>query len=165
LTERIRVELTSEAEEGRFNKTRYPRWRDWIAFMGLGLDLPTIAGQAFYPYVTTRLERELRALRERFGTGQEIGADPFLDAVGQQMPYLDGGHLFRTAATRIRWSPPARELSIVFSTALRELDDDGVLELKMYGDAANAFTLHPDPTQRKQSFVAVVLNPVEGGHG
>jgi hypothetical protein len=165
LTERIRVDLTPEGEEGRFNKTRYPRWRDWIGFMGLGLDLPIPRGQSFYPSVTTRLDREMAVLRERFGTDAEISAENFLTALTERMPYLDGGELFQTATKRIRWSPPARQLSIVLSTALRDLDDDGVLELKMYGDAPNAFTLHPDPTQRKRAFIAVRLMPTEDSRG
>lgn len=165
LTDRIRVDLTSETEQGRFNKTRYPRWRDWIAFMGLGLDLPIPSGQSFYPSATIRLEREMATLRDRFGTGAEITAEAFLNALVRRMPYLDGGDLFRTAATRIRWPPPARRLSIVSSSALRDLDDDGVLELKMHGDAPNAFTLHPDPTHKKQAFVSVVLKPGEGRDG
>ncbi len=37
--------------------------------------------------------------------------------------------------------------------------------LTMHGDARNAFTLHPDPTHKKQAFVAVVLKPGEGGDG
>jgi hypothetical protein len=69
------------------------------------------------------------------------------------------------AVNRIRWSAPARQLSIVLSTALRDLDDDGVLELKMYGDAPNAFTLYPDPTHRKQAFIAVLLKPAEDARG
>lgn len=162
LTERIRVDLTSEAEQGRFNKTRYPRWRDWIAFMGLGLDLPIPRGQSFYPSATIRLEQEMAALRDRFGTDEEIPAETFLNALVQRMPYLDGGTLFRTAATRIRWSPPQRQLSIVISSALRDLDDDGVLDLRMHGDAPSAYTLHPDPAHKKQAFVAVVLKPGEG---
>jgi len=165
LTERIRVDLTPEDEEGRFNKTRYPRWRDWIGLMGLGLALPIPRGQSFYPTVTARLEREMAALREHFGTEAEIPAEIFLAALTQRMAYLDGGELFQTAANRIRWSPPARQLSIVLSTALRDLDDDGVLELKMYGDAPNAFTLHPDPTHRKRAFIVVRLMPTEDSRG
>jgi hypothetical protein len=162
LTERIRVDLTSETEQGRFNKTRYPRWRDWIAFMGLGLDLPIPRGQSFYPSATIRLEREMPALRDHFGTNEEIPAETFLNALVRRMPYLDGGDLFHTAATRIRWSAPVHQLSIVISSALRDLDDDGLLDLKMHGDARNAFTLHPDPTHRKKAFVAVTLQPGVG---
>jgi hypothetical protein len=80
------------------------------------------------------------------------------------MPYLDGGQLFQTAAARIHWFQPLRQLSIVTSSALRELDDDGVLELKMYGDAPNAITLHPDPTQKKKAFISVVLKRGGGTH-
>ncbi len=165
LTENIRVDLTPEGEEGRFNKTRYPRWRDWVAFMGLGIDLPTPRVQQFYPYMTSRLERELEDLRGRFGIGKEISADAFLEAIAQRMPYADNGELYRTAATRIRWAVPPRQLSIVLSNALRELDDDGALELRMRGDAPNAVTLHYDPTQRTNAFVSVVLNPTEAGDG
>ncbi|MCO6440209.1 MAG: hypothetical protein J5I81_03790 [Nitrococcus mobilis] len=165
LTEKIRVAITPEGQPGRFNSTRYTRWRDWIAFTGLGVDLPIPRGQSFYPSATVRLDRELEALRHRFGIGEQVPADMFLDALVQRMPYLDGGHLFLEAAGRIGWSPPARQLSIVFSSALRELDDEGVLELKMLGDAPNAFALHHDPTHRKQAFVSVVLNPGEAKNG
>jgi len=165
LTEQIRVDITPAGEEGRFNKTRYPRWRDWIAFLGLGIDLPIPRGQSFYPYATVRLDHELEDLRHRFGTGEEIPADSFLDAMAQRMPYLDGGHLFLEAARRIGWSPPTRQLSIVVSSALRDLDDDGVLELKMLGDAPNAFALHHDPTHKKQAFVSIVLKPGEENNG
>lgn len=165
LTEKIRVAITPAGEDGRFNKTRYPRWRDWITFLGLGMDLPIPRGQPFYPYVTVRLDRELDALRQRFGTGEEISADSFLDALTQRMPYLDGGHLFREAVGRIGWSPTARQLSVVVSSALRELDNDGVLELKMFGDAPNAFALHHEPTHKKQAFVSVVLKPGVANNG
>ena len=165
LTEKIRVDVTPAGEEGRFNKTRYPRWRDWIAFLGLGIDLPIPRGQSFYPNATVRIDRELDALRHSFGTGEEIPAETFLYALTQRMPYLDGGRLFLEAAERIGWSPPIRQLSIVLSSALRELDDEGALELKMLGDAPNAIALNHDPAHRKQAFVSVVLKAGEANNG
>lgn len=165
LTEKIRVAITPEGQPGRFNSTRYARWRDWIALIGLGVDLPITRGQSsFYPYVTVRLNRELGDLRNHLGIGEEIPADIFLNALVQRMPYLDGGHLFTEATRRIGWSPLTRQLSIVVSSALRELDDEGVLELRMLGDAPNAIALHRDPIHKKQAFISVVLKPGEASN-
>jgi len=151
------IDRADSGEDNRFNKTKIPRWRDWMEFMGLGLDIPPAGRPTFYPYITERLEREITKLTEQFKTGEEVGASEFLAAVSRRMPYLDGGEHFNTAARRIGWKPVPRQLSIVLSNSLRELHDEGGLELKMYGDTRNAYTLSPDPTHRIESFVTVTL--------
>jgi hypothetical protein len=151
----------------RFNPTKVPYWRDWIGFVGLGLDMPTSGRTGtFYPYVTERLEREVKkigdGLSDKVGQYPEIEATEFLTSIAKLMPYLDGGAHFALAAKRIGWNPTRRQLSIVASTALRELHDDGVLELKMYGDARDAYTLATDPTHKLEAFRTVMLK--DRGH-
>jgi hypothetical protein len=171
LAESINVALLSDqrelSEENRFGYSKLPRWRDWVGFMGLGLDTPTDHGTttAFYPYVTERMEREAKQLLDGFGAETEIEASDFLSALVERMPYLDGGKQFALAAKRIGMRPTPRQLSIVISTALRELHDEGFLQLKMYGDTRDAYTLAPDPTHRFDSFKTVTLKSAEGAHG
>jgi hypothetical protein len=151
----LRRDLAEFPQERRFNTTKYPRWRDWIAFTGLGTDLP--GTPTFYPYITERLQRELPSMAQELGTGHEVHAADFLAALRRRMPYVDGGALFETAARRIGWSPSPRQISQVPSIALRELHDEGLIELKMYGDTRDAYSLAPDPTHRLAAFHTVVL--------
>jgi hypothetical protein len=154
----LRSDRTGIDEESRFNLTKVARWRDWIGFIGLGLEMPSNErGMTFYPCVTERLERELMTLIERFGTDKELEASEFLSAVSERMPYIDGGLQFNIAAKRIGWKPNPRQLSIVMSNCLRDLHDDGLIEMKMYGDTRNAYSLAPDPTHRFDSFNTVTL--------
>lgn len=161
LADKINMALLSDRrtadEENRFNTTKLPRWREWIGFIGLGIDMPSTARPTFYPYVTERLEREVKKLTQGFRSDEEISASTFLMALAERMPYIDGGAHFDVAAKRIGWKPTPRQLSIVLSNSLRELHDEGLLELKMYGDTRDAFTLSPDPTHRVESFLTVTL--------
>jgi hypothetical protein len=155
-------EQTGSNEDNRFNSTKLPRWRDWLGFMGLGLDMPTDdRGTTFYPSVTERMERELNKLRMEFGTEKEVEGSEFLSAIAGRMPYIDGGAQFNLAAKRIAWKPNPRQLSIVTSTALRDLHDDGLIELKMYGDTRDAYILSADATHRFNSFKTITLKATE----
>lgn len=151
-------------EENRFNTTKLPRWREWIGFVGLGIDMPSTSRPTFYPYVTERLEREVKLLGERFGQDEEVSAANFLTALSERMPYVDGGAHFNLAAKRIGLKTTPRQLSIVLSNSLRELHDEGVLELKTRGDARDVYTLSPDPAHRIGSFLTVTIKSPEALH-
>jgi hypothetical protein len=138
-----------------------PYWREWISFLGLGIETPSTQQQVFYPYITERLNREINELSSKFGFDVEIEASDFLRELRKRMPYIDEGTHFKLAAKRIGFNPAPRELSIVFSTALRELQDDGVIDLKMYGDARDAFILSGDPTHKQKSFRTVTIKSLE----
>lgn len=156
----LRTEMAEPPSERRFNTTKFPRWHDWIGFVGLGTELP--GSRFFYPYITERLQRELPTLALELGTGHEIEGAEFLSALGRRMPYVDGGSLFETAARRIRWNPSPRQLSPVPSIALREVHDDGLIELRMYGDTRDAYGLTYDPTHRIQAFRTVTIKEATG---
>jgi hypothetical protein len=168
LADNINAALLSDRkiadEENRFNTTKLPRWRDWVGFMGLSIEMPSTGRPTFYPYVTGRFEREVKQLSEKLGHDEEITAATFLAALSERMPYVDGGAHFNLAAKRIGLKPTPRQLSIVLSNSLRELHDEGVLELKTRGDARDVYTLSKDQTHRIESFLTVTIKSPEAPH-
>ena len=161
LCDLIRHDITVGTDDKRFNTTRYPRWRDWIGFIGLGVDIPGKGTTSFYPYVTECLEKQISSLQAQLGTNKLEG-QAFLAAISKAMPYLDGGPLFEVAAKRIKWTPSPRQLSPVLSIALRDLHDEQIVELVMHGDARDAYTLAHDPTHKMRAFRTVVLQTQHG---
>jgi hypothetical protein len=159
----IRNDIRVGEDDKRFNTTRYPRWRDWISFLGLGIDIPrTGTLQTFYPCVTERLARVISKLRLVLSTEKEIEASDFLKTVVSEMPYMDGGALFEQALERVKAARGPRQLSPVLSVALRDLQGDGFLDLRMHGDAKGAINLASDPTEKLQAFRYVTLKTVDG---
>jgi len=77
--------------------------------------------------------------------------------LAERVPYLDGGHMYVEAAKRIQHTPTARKLSPLLSSALRDLNDVGALELRLRGDTGDVVRLAP-MTHSIQSFHAVVIN-------
>jgi len=111
------------------------------------------------------LQRELEGLGSRLGFDHEINAAPFLAAVAETMPYLDGGTLFEQAAHRIGWHPNPRELSTPLSVAMRDLHEEGRIRLKMYSDTRDAFTLSPDPTSALKAIHTLTILAGEENNG
>jgi hypothetical protein len=99
------------------------------------------------------------------GFDKEVDAAEFLNAVAESMPYLDSGGLFDTAARRIRWNPNPRTLSTPLSVALRDLHEEGHIQLKTYGDTRDAFTLSQDPTSTLKAVRTVTIHAKEGANG
>lgn len=158
----IRNDIRVGEDDKRFNTTRYPRWRDWMTFLGLGIDIPRAGAlQTFYPCVTERLGRVIRQLRSILGTDKELDAEEFIKAVAREMPYMDGGVLYEVAVDRVKAVPTPGQLSPVLSVALRDLQADGVLVLRMPGDARGALNLTSDPTEKLQAFRYVTLKNVD----
>ena len=163
IADSIRSALGNDSEGATFNATRYPRWRDWITFLGLGYDVPFKGGAIFLPYVVERMRRIQNDVFK--DTGAEVDAKAFLARLSSLMPYLDGGTLFDDMAQHIGWSPTLGRLSPVTSTALRELHDRKVLELRTYGDTRDDCALSPDRTHKIQSFRTVSQGPMDNPHG
>ncbi|WP_304051303.1 hypothetical protein, partial [Jatrophihabitans endophyticus] len=71
-----------------------------------------------------------------------------------RMPYVDGGSLHRRALSR-RGAAPPRRVSRLLSVALRDLHDEGVLQLRVTGDATGLTELAPDvhPIRTVQTIV------------
>ncbi|MBD0703850.1 hypothetical protein PsyrCH409_06290 [Pseudomonas viridiflava] len=126
-------------EERRFNSTKLTPWVRWVTFMGLAM--PQQARGALYPTITERLERELSVLVDTLSPVTEHVFADFLVSLGQRMPYIDGGALFIDLAQREGLRPMGRRLSRVLSNALRDLHDDGRIELIAVGDTAGMYEL------------------------
>ena len=165
LADSIRSALESDSEGATFNPTRYPRWRDWITFLGLGYDMPLKGSTIFFPYVVERMRRVRNEIFSDIDAGEEVDAEDFLRKLSNLMPYLDGGTLFADMAQRIGWSPTSGRLSPVTSTALRDLHDSGVFALRMYGDTRGAWSLSPDPTHKIRAFRTVSQGIQSNPHG
>jgi hypothetical protein len=126
-----------QSEDRRFNDTKLTPWKRWIEFLGLGFDTDLVG---FYPAIAGRLKRELTF----FDSEKELGVNQFLGALAKRMPYIDGGSVYGSAVARLRLTRSPPRLSRVLSTALRELHDEKILELRTLGDAANAISLWKD---------------------
>lgn len=140
--------------ERRFNTTKFAPWRRWIVLAGLGVELPGTLG--FYPYVAERLLVELR--KSELDVGQPVAANLVLETVARQLPYLDGGALFNSVCKRtgVRLAP--RRLSRVLSVALRDLHDEGAIQLGIRGDATDVFDLSPDGQHAVKTVQTVTIN-------
>jgi hypothetical protein len=121
--------------ERLFNKDKVPSWREWLEAIGLGWNSQTLGH--FLPDPVVRLQRELSDLTTQFGVEQEIPPYDFLGAVGRRMPYLDRGEILNDISERMKRPLPTDQVSVVLARALRDLEQDGVIELVSRGDAAS----------------------------
>src|SRR3546814_15743377 len=67
------------------------------------------------------------------------------------------GRMFLEATRRLGHAPAPRRLSPILSAALRNLHDDGLIELRLRGDSGNVMRLASDQTHKLQAFHAVVV--------
>ncbi|WP_133117190.1 hypothetical protein [Mesorhizobium sanjuanii] len=140
----------------RINRTKLPSWRRWLISLGLIVSFP--GALQWHPLIDRRVARELT--RAGLRQNEEIPAVAFLSLLAKRLPYLDGGPMFVEATRRIKHAERPRQLSPILSAALRNLHDDGVIELKLLGDAADLIRLSQD-THRLQAFYAVVAKSLD----
>jgi hypothetical protein len=159
-SDRANQGLVGEDEGGKpMNTTKAVAWRRWLAFLGLGVPLP-IPNTPDFPSPAARIAREIE--RSPLKAGEEVTAARFLAVLGERMPYLDGGALFKQACERIGHQPRARRLSPLLSAALRDLHDEGVMVMRPRGDATDAVTLADDPAHAIQTFNLVTIGSAKG---
>lgn len=146
----------SEDDDGerRINTVKLASWRRWLVSLGLAVPLP-ISGAAAHPMVDSRVARVLKSLGEQ--GGQDLSADAFLALLAPRLPYLDGGRMFQEAARRVGHALAPRRLSPILSATLRNLHDDGLIEMRLQGDAGNLMHMYQDRTHKVASFNSVVL--------
>lgn len=140
----------------RINTTKLPAWRGWLLFLGLLVPMP--ASMQPHPSAEARAARELG--RASLPRNREILAEAFLKALAARLPYLDGGRMFVETTQRIGYAPAPGRLSPLMSATLRGLHDEGLIELRLRGDAGSVVRLTGSSTHKVQSFHAVV---VKGG--
>jgi hypothetical protein len=137
----------------RINPSKLPTWRRWLIVMGLLVELPH--ENRLQPCVVRRGSRELPGIS--LPQGKELEGKLLLQQLAQKLPYLDGGKMFANASKRIGHTPNSNALSPVLSTLLRDLHDQGTIELRVHGDAGNAIALSADVPHKVRSFHTVVL--------
>lgn len=143
----------TSAKGRAFNEFRVaPFWR-WMAFVGLGIDL---AGD-WHPYLAERLDIELR--RSGLPRGVEVPVRDLLEVIRTRMPYLDGGAMYVEVAGHLGLPSPARALSPLLSTALRDLHEEGALKVGARPDAAGVLSLAADPMSAVSAVQYVILTP------
>jgi hypothetical protein len=142
--------------ERRLNKDKLPSWRRWLISLGLMVPLP-IPGK-MQPLADARTAREIA--RANLPINEEIGADVFLAALAARLPYLDGGRMFVAAARRLSHAPTPRQLSPLLSGTLRNLHDEGMIELMPRGDSGDLLGLSQDKTHRIKSFQSVIVREI-----
>lgn len=146
-------EGADEDGERRINRDKLPTWRRWLVCLGLMVPLPTSPQPQ--PIADARVMRELP--RSGIPTGTEIRADLFVTTLGSRLPYLDSGDMFVEAARRIGHAPKPHQLSPLLSATLRNLHDEGSIELRLRGDAGDVTRLTHDPTHKVQAFEAIIV--------
>lgn len=135
------------------NTTKAPAWRRWLRFLGLGVPMPV--GPPDFPSPAHRIAVELA--RANVEPGVTFSAEEFIGLVAQRCPFLDRGRLFVQACKRIGHAPKPRALSAILSCGLRDLEGEGVISLRLSGDAANGLSLSADPAAVQATFNSVVV--------
>lgn len=159
LADDVKKGLHANGAKG-MNSVKLPAWRRWLSFIGLSVPLP-IPNQVDFPSPAARIGREIA--RSDLKPGAEVSARDFLFTLSTRMPYLDGGSIFRLVCERIQHNAREQRLSPLFSIALRDLHDEGVIRLRPRGDSGDAIRLAEDPTHEIQTFTLVQLGSPEGG--
>lgn len=148
--------LPDEADDDgdrRINREKLPTWRRWLTCIGLMVPMPLSIRDL--PSVEVALMREIPRLG--LPLGKEVESDTFLKALALRMPYLDGGRKFAEAAKRIGHAPTPGKISPNLSAGLRNLHDDGTIELVLRGDAGRVVRLSAVAGHKMQTFHAVTL--------
>lgn len=139
----------------RMNTSKLASWRRWLIFMGLMEELPMTGTSRFHLSTTKRLHREIE--RSDLPRNVEVSAEDFLFRVRSEAPYLDGGKMFLASARNNSIASDERRLSPVLSSALRDLHDAGVLELKILGDRPGYHSLTGDIAHKVSAFHALTI--------
>lgn len=146
-------DATDDDGARRINTSKLSTWRRWLLALGLLVPIPFSAQP--HPAAESRVALELR--RMNFPKGAEIDADRFLDELAVRLPYLDRGRMFTATARRMGHAPTSAKVSPLLSATLRNLHDEGVIELKLRGDAGQVVRLFEDSSHRIQAFHGVVV--------
>ncbi|MCL4868798.1 MAG: hypothetical protein KJ063_07515 [Anaerolineae bacterium] len=137
-------------EEGRlFNPTKLNGWLTWASFLGWGWTVTVGGKELLMPDAHKRLIPVLPAL---LPDSQEIPFSQFAEKLAEICPELDGGPLFEKCWQASRSAElRGNQLSLMLSTGLRSLHDNGKIRLTHYADSSDEWQLYPaqaHPIQR-----------------
>jgi len=115
--------LPDGVERGnQLNDTKLPHYVRWYAYAGMGWRDPAKR------LVLDPTERLRRALPSVFNSDQRLEAAAFMTSLAQVCPELDGGALFNQVCAE-RYNPADRVCTAALAMALRNLHDDGCIQL------------------------------------
>jgi hypothetical protein len=128
-------------EEGRlFNPTKLNGWLTWASFLGWGWRM-TVGQELLMPDTHKRLEPVLPLLLPHL---EEIPFGQFAENIAEICPELDGGSLFEKCWQISRGAEMrGNQLSLMLSTGLRSLHDNGLIQLISHADATEVWQLYP----------------------
>ncbi len=136
-------------EEGRlFNPTKLNGWLTWASFLGWGW-IMAAGKEMLMPDAHKRLIPVLPLL---LLDSKETPFSHFAEQLAEICPELDGGSLFEKCWQASRSAEPrGNQLSLMLSTSLRSLHDNGKIRLIHYADSIDEWQLYPaqaHPVQR-----------------
>jgi len=129
-------------EEGRlFNPTKLNGWLTWASFLGWGWTMTVGGKELLMPDAHKRIFRVLSLL---LPDSKETPLSQFAERLAEICPELDGGSLFKKCwqASR-RADVRGNQLSLMLSTGLRSLHDNGKIRLISHADAKEVWQLYP----------------------
>jgi hypothetical protein len=136
------------------NDTRWAGLKDWARFLGFAVE--SSAGIFFDPTVAVRSE-----LDNFMKCGVQIPAEEFASQLASRLPILDTGSYRVEVEKALRpetWSaPPTGYLSTALSFAIRRLQKQNILELRILSDANAKLTLTRQGGRSWDSFTHVIL--------
>lgn len=137
-------------EEGRMlSDEKLNGWLTWASFLGWGWRMKVKSLDLLIPDAHKRLIPVLPSL---LPDAQETPFSQFAEKIAEICPELDGGILFEKCWQASRSAElRGNQLSLMLSTGLRSLHDNGKIRLIHYADSANEWQLYPaqaHPLQR-----------------
>lgn len=128
-------------EEGRlFNPTKLNGWLTWASFLGWGWPM-TVGKELLMPDAHKRLFPVLPLL---LPDSKETPFSQFAARMTEICPELDGGGLFEKCWQASRSAElRGNQLSLMLSTGLRSLHDNGKIQLISHADAKEVWQLYP----------------------
>lgn len=146
LSTRFHAALPGHIERtNQLNDTKLRHYVRWYTYAGMGWRDPA---KRLIPDPTERLRRSLPKI---FADARRLDAAPFMTSLALACPELDGGSLFMDA-TADRYSLADRVCTRALSFALRNLHDEGVIQLDCPRDS-QGWSLEKGGTVRDQQFL------------
>lgn len=125
-----------------FNTTKLPHWRVWASYLGWGWPMPLGNTNLLIPDCYDRLKPCIPELL--WAADGDLRFDEFARRLAERCPELDGGSLFERCWEASRGSETrGNRLSLMLSTGLRGLHDEGRIELIDRADATDNWQLFP----------------------
>lgn len=132
----------SVLEEGRMlSDEKLNGWLTWASYLGWGWRMKVRSLDLLIPDAHKRL---LPVLPLLLPDSKETSFSQFAERVAEICPELDGGSLFDKCWQASRSAEPrGNQLSLMLSTSLRSLHDNGKIRLIHYADSADEWQLYP----------------------